>query len=228
MYKCILFDFDGTLVPSLSYWLDGFKHAFETLGHQIPDEAVIIERCFYRNDVDIRESFQLDCVRTFWSHVQSKIIDLYSKPDIFAGVRDVLEHCRANGIKLGVVTSAERAMVAPAMEALDITKYFGSIVTADDVMNYKPHAEPVLKALSELRAKASETLFVGDYVVDVQAGKAAGTSTAIFYTTAHNQFHKLEHLQAAEPDFFFSDYHQFLSQVTANSTSDRTKAGTKV
>ena len=52
------------------------------------------------------------------------------------------------------------------------------IIGADDVENPKPHPEPVFRALDHLGVSASEAMYVGDSVHDMEAGRAAGVRTA--------------------------------------------------
>ena len=218
MYEAVLFDFDGTLIPSMQFWLDAFKHALGEFGHHLP-ESSIIERCFYRDSSQIVAEFQLAAEPPFWPVVHKHLAVSYQSPVLFAGAKDVLEYCAKNKMPMGLVTSADRVFVQPALELLGIDKYFSVVITGDDVVNFKPHPEPVKKALDQLKLNPAQTLFVGDYVVDVLAGKGAGTQTAVFYTDDHSRFHKLELLQSAQPDFIFSDYSDFLARLIADGAS---------
>jgi pyrophosphatase PpaX len=117
-------------------------------------------------------------------------------------------------VKVGLVTSGERGVVEPALHKLGVHHHFQITVTANDITHFKPHPEPVLKALSALNSKPENTLFVGDHLVDIAAGKAAGTDTAIYFTEKHSRFHKIEELQSAEPTFIFSDYKDLLASLS--------------
>lgn len=214
MYRTILFDFDGTIVSSLELWLEGFRHAFSELGRDVPD-STIIERCFYRDGESLIAEFELECSKTFWGLVEARLTGL--TPVMFPGVREVLDHCSKQNIPLGLVTSSEQEFVRRAFKELQIGKYFDVMVTANDITNFKPHPEPVLQALKRLNAKPEETLFVGDHMVDVIAGKAAGTATAVFYTEEHSRFHDYDAVKGAGPDFIFSDYRELLVKLTALS-----------
>jgi len=52
-----------------------------------------------------------------------------------------------------------------------------AVVTIDDVTKAKPDPEPVLKAISELKADPAKTLMVGDSTMDIQSGVNAGVDT---------------------------------------------------
>lgn len=215
MYKTLLFDFDGTLSPTLAYWLGGYEYALKKLGVDA-DEGKIIQECFYKSEHQIAAAFALESCDTFWQLVAEGMAARYATPALFPGVKDVLDYCTRKKIPVGLVTSAERGLIDPALHSLGINHHFDVTVTADDITHFKPHPEPVLKALHALGATPAETLFVGDYLVDVAAGKAAGTDTAVFFTDDHSKFHKLEELQSAEPTFIFSDYVDLLAKLEAH------------
>lgn len=209
-YDCILFDFDGTLVPSLDFWLSGFKYAFAELGHNVTEED-IIAGCFYSDFDVVSKKFGIDCNKTFWQLAQHKLLSHYEDAELFEGARAVLEFCLDSRVPLGLVTSSERVVIDRAFHHLELDKFFNVVITADDTVNLKPNPEPVLKALQKLEQEPARTLFIGDYIVDVKAGKAAGTSTGIFYSDSHKKFHEEEHLRASNPDFMFHDYKDLLA-----------------
>lgn len=204
-FDCLLFDFDGTLVPSLDYWLSGFKHAFHILGFDLTEEE-IIAGCLYRGDKAVAEHFGIDSHQAFWQLVQHKIMTHYDEAELFSGVREVLDLCRANKIPLGLVTSSERPVIEKAFRHLKLDGYFDAVVTSSDVERCKPDPEPVVKALSILGQDPERVLFIGDYIVDVQAGRAAGVSCALYFADCHRRFHAEEHVIASAPDFMFNSY----------------------
>jgi len=111
------------------------------------------------------------------------------------GARHVLETLRARGIRVALLTRNSRSSVEILLERFCL--HFDCCVSREDAAP-KPSAEPVLKIAAELGLEASELLVVGDYVFDVEAGRAAGARTA---------FLKTEHCQAPLPeaDFVLSE-----------------------
>ena len=205
MYSTILFDFDGTLTSSLDAWLVAFQKTFTGLGKSVTNEA-IIERCFYRAFEDIVIEFGLPCAIEFKELLHLRLVETYEQVKLFIGVMEILQDCKNRKIKLAVVTSAPAKPVSVALRALDIESFFSTVVTADDITNFKPHPEPVLLALKHLGSDASDTLFVGDSVADLLAGRAAGTRTALFFPEVHKPFYDFQKLIDAKPDFIFNDY----------------------
>ncbi len=207
MYNTVLFDFDGTLTPSLELWLQAFQYALRQYERELPEET-IIQRFFYRDYHDVVKEFDLPSGPELERHVHDGLTLAFAEPRLFPGVRDVLDFCRGRNLTLGLVTSSPRKQVVAALARLGVDGYFEAVVTGDDITHYKPHPEPVLKALGMLGRPPEGTLFVGDYLADVLAGQAAGTRTALFLPNQHQRFYDFAALRALEPDFVFSAYEE--------------------
>ena len=205
MYKTLLFDFDGTLVPSLELWLQAFQYALAQYDRELPEQT-IIDRFYYREYVDICAEFDLPSGPDLREHVHDGLTIAFTKAELYDGVRAVLLTARAGGLRVGLVTTSPRMQVMVVLNRLGVSDLFDTIVTGDDVVNFKPHPEPVLLALANLGETADGTLFIGDYIFDVVAGRAAGARTALFLPTAHARFYNLDKLLATSPDFVFDSY----------------------
>jgi HAD superfamily hydrolase (TIGR01509 family) len=97
-----------------------------------------------------------------------------------AGAERVIRGLRAQGLKIGVLTRNGLPAVRRALarfrdlDAGDLDV----IVTRDDGIPPKPTPDGVLHAAAAMGVPPEETLVVGDYVLDMEAGRAAGALTA--------------------------------------------------
>jgi len=212
MYRTILFDFDGTLVPSLELWLQAFQYALAQYDRTLPDQT-IIDRFYYREYADICAEFDLPSGPELRDHVHDGLTISFQKAGLYEGVQQLIESCRASDMKVGLVTTSPRLQVMVVLTRLGIAGLFDTIVTGDDVTHCKPHPEPVLLALSNLSESHDATLFVGDYIFDVVAGRAAGTKTALFLPERHRRFYDFDRLRATGPDIVFASYHDLASHL---------------
>lgn len=89
--------------------------------------------------------------------------------------RDLVERLRSRGIKVGVVTRNCR----PASEiSLDMARISpDTLICREDTRRHKPHPEQLHAALDTLGARAERSIMVGDHLMDVQSGRAAGMKT---------------------------------------------------
>ena len=169
------------------------------------DEEVI-NKCFYRAFEDIVVEFNLPCAIRFGELIKQGLVVSIEKAELFEGVSESLSACVQHKIKLAVVTSAPRLVVEKALSILNIDSFFQTLVTADDVVNFKPHPEPVSLALKRLKSEPEETLMIGDSHVDIHAAKAAGVKIGLFHPEEHKQFYDFQKLKDSQPHFIFDHY----------------------
>ena len=99
---------------------------------------------------------------------------------LIPGTEDLFKEIAITGIKIGLVTSTPAQMMAVKMIPLSeagLEKQLRVIVTADDVRNKKPSAEPLIQCSQKLGVPLKKCVYVGDTRVDIRAGKAAGMKT---------------------------------------------------
>jgi HAD superfamily hydrolase (TIGR01509 family) len=76
--------------------------------------------------------------------------------------------------RLAVVTTRARPEAMGFIRQLKLEGYFPVVVTRQDVLRMKPHAEPVRKAAKLLGVDPQHCLMVGDTTMDILAGRRAG------------------------------------------------------
>jgi HAD superfamily hydrolase (TIGR01509 family) len=204
-YRAILFDFDGTLVPSLPLWLSAFHEALGHYGIVVSDDDVV-RRCFYRAWNDVAVDFGIYPVESFSLHVEMGLRRAFLEAELYPFARRLLVHCRNHGLLTALVTSSPRSVLTEAILRLDLGNLFDFVISGDDVQNHKPHPEPLLTALSALGHTASEAIMIGDSQADMLAGKAAGTATALFLPHDHTRYNYIDVLRTTDPDLVFSEH----------------------
>lgn len=101
---------------------------------------------------------------------------------LFDGIPQVLDVLDGLGIPWGIVTNKTEVLTWPIVEAIQLKDRIGCVVCGDTLAESKPHPAPVILACGIVDVEPADTLFVGDDVRDIQAGRAAGTQTAaVFY-----------------------------------------------
>lgn len=92
------------------------------------------------------------------------------------GAREVLDALSRRRVPSGLVTRNSRISVQRVLEKHQLA--FGVVVSRDDAPA-KPRPEPLWLICERLRVEPARTLMVGDFKLDVLAGKNAGTRTAL-------------------------------------------------
>jgi pyrophosphatase PpaX len=174
----VLLDLDGTVIDSVALIRESHRHAVRTvLGEEWDDERLVAN--VGRPLIEQMEAFSTEradeLLRVYreWNHANTAALLLP-----YEGVEEVLRQLRADGRRLGIVTSKSRATVELAWEVLpNLSELFDVQVTADDTERHKPHPAPVRAALAAVGADPRGACYVGDAPFDIQAGRAAGVVT---------------------------------------------------
>ena len=95
------------------------------------------------------------------------------------GVRALLQRLKRSGFSLGLATNDERKDTEAMMTWLGMEGFFEAMVCAGEVTQPKPHPETILTLCRQLSIPPQETLFVGDTVADMIAGKNAGLTLTL-------------------------------------------------
>lgn len=176
--KAVLFDLDGTLLDTRRLILESFRYAYRLhLEREVTTQEIM---AFWGQPLMVQ--FQqvapekAELLREAYQEFNLK--NHAALVTVFSGVPEVLEALQRRSLPLAIVTSKARRTVTHGLELFGLAKYFPVVITTDDVSNFKPHPEPVEKALARLGVPPGEALMIGDNDSDILAGKAAGTRTA--------------------------------------------------
>jgi len=200
--QSVLFDFDGTLAPSLPLWLEAYHLALGKFGVSMTD-ADVLRRCFFRDWDVIAEEFGVCSTDEIRVAVGEGLQTAFASAALFPQARSLIERCREHGLQTALVTSSPRHLIASVVTRLEVEHLFDFVICGDEVANYKPHPEPVLTTLRALQCEPTSAIMIGDSHADILAGKAAGTRTALFMPDDHHAFHDGERLLATQPDHVF-------------------------
>ncbi|HDZ57692.1 MAG TPA: HAD family hydrolase [Pseudomonas xinjiangensis] len=100
---------------------------------------------------------------------------VFTRP--FPGIEPLLDWLDSEGLPWGVVTNKLSRFSIPLLEAVGLSERCSSLVCPDQVTQSKPHPEPLFKACAQMDVDPRRSVFVGDHLRDIQAGKAAGMLT---------------------------------------------------
>ena len=208
----VLFDLDGTLVDTIELILSSVRHTFAER-RRGPSDADWIAGIGKPLRTQLAEyaddAADLDALVERYRQHQRAHHDAMTR--CYAGVHEVLAGIRADGHRIGVVTSKLAAPAERALRHVGLHELVEVLIGADDCERAKPHPEPVLRALARLGAPPEAALFVGDSPHDVAAGNAAGVVTAAVLWGACGR----EVLLSAGPDHVLSDIGEILTLVRA-------------
>ncbi|MFL5733155.1 MAG: HAD-IA family hydrolase [Chloroflexia bacterium] len=200
LLRAVLFDLDGTLINSIEHIIACWQHTVRTsLGREITREEILptlgraLLECF--EEIAPGRSQEMRAVyRDYQVQTHDTTVTLVK------GTRGALDRLKAAGMRLGVVTSKGITVATEGLDLFNLVPYFDTLVTYEDTTQHKPHPDPILVGCERLGVSPHQALYVGDAVVDIQAGKAAGTLTAGVTWGASSP----DTVAVAHPDFIFT------------------------
>jgi HAD superfamily hydrolase (TIGR01509 family) len=95
-----------------------------------------------------------------------------------AGAQRLLDRLQERGTRIGIVTRNTRDNALETLASAGLGEYFD----ADDIVS-REHAAPkpspagILQLLERWECRAAEAVMLGDFLYDLEAGRAAGTAT---------------------------------------------------
>ena len=199
--NAVLFDLDGTLIDSAPIYYQIIDIVFKRLGVP-PVSRQILQDAM--DDGDFDWNYVLPA--SMKSRKEELIVEARGiiediAPPMFRqqiklipGAAETCKKIAAQGMKIGLVTSTPTDYISVKlipMRKAGVENLLQVIITADDVVNKKPHAEPLIKGSQKLQVAVEQCVYVGDTRVDIRAGNAAGMRT-VGVLTGFDDFKALE------------------------------------
>ena len=96
---------------------------------------------------------------------------------LFEGVDYLLDQLDSANLPWGIVTNKSERFTHPLTELMGLRQRAVSTISGDTTPHSKPHPEPILHAARVANIDPSKSVYVGDDIRDIVAGKAAGMKT---------------------------------------------------
>ncbi|MCR4705410.1 MAG: HAD family phosphatase [Lachnospiraceae bacterium] len=205
--KALIFDLDGSLADSMWMWkqIDIEYLARFNLDNPSDLQSSIEGMSFTEVAVYFKDRFHIDRsiedIKADWIEMAwTKYRDVVTlKP----GARSLLDHCRENGIKLGIGTSNSRELVEMFLDQRGVRSYFDCIMTACDVEKGKPAPDIYLKVAEELDVDPKDCLVFEDLVLGIAAAKDAGMEVCAVEDD-YSVYQRDEKIRTA--DYYINDF----------------------
>lgn len=186
LIQAICFDIDGTLSDTDDLWMQNilpFVSSFKRIFPKMEPERLTRRLIMNLETPGNYLYYLLD--RLGWDAFAGRIYMwinrsvLHPKKKRFLMVPGAKQAVVTLGqhYPLAVVSSRDHAGTDNFLKAFEMHPHFRAIATSQTCYYTKPFPDPVLWAAAQLGVDPRHCLMVGDTVVDIKAGKAAGTQT---------------------------------------------------
>jgi len=187
-YRLIIFDLDGTLVDAYKAIEKSFNYTMKNLGYPRKN-SLIIRRAVGWGDENLLKPFlkREDLKRAIYIYRKNHTKSLPRYSRLLPGVKKVLSYLKDKGYKLAIASNRPTRFTKLLINHLNIERYLDFVLCADRLKNIKPHPGILIKIIKRLAVSRLNTLYVGDMVIDIQAGKNAKIDTIAVLTGSHSK-----------------------------------------
>ncbi len=177
--RLILWDLDGTLVNSRKDLVHATNVAVTTLGYE-PVHDDHFEKMvgngvrFLVNQAlphYVPEEEREKAIQIFLDYYRDHIAD---RTHFFSGIPEILESLPCIHV---VLSNKREDLCRELIRKLGAERFFQEIVGGDTFDRRKPDPTPVLKMVEKFNVDKNATAFIGDSIIDMEAGRRAGVLT---------------------------------------------------
>ena len=196
--KAFLFDMNGTMIDDMQFhaevWYDILNNDLnanltkeETKSHMYGKNEELFERVFEKGKFTQEEMDEI-------SMEKEKRYQASYKPHLklINGLDEFLAKASEHKIAMAIGTAAIPFNVNFMLDNIPVKKYFGVVVTANDVTTSKPHPEVFIKCADELNIAYKDCIVFEDSPKGVEAAFNAGMKAVAI--TSYHQVHEFSHL----------------------------------
>jgi 2-phosphoglycolate phosphatase len=181
-YKGIFFDLDGTLADTAPDLVAAANQLLITRNLAPKQYEVLRPRASTGARGLIKGAFGIDTEHPDFIPLRDEFFGNYERAllvnsVLFEGVEDLLKQLDEAKLPWGIVTNKSERFTIPLTELMGLSQRAVSTVSGDTTPHSKPHPEPILHAARVANVDPSRSIYVGDDIRDIVAGRAAGMKT---------------------------------------------------
>lgn len=212
--EAVLLDFDGTLVDSNEL----INQTHLTILEELFPGKYNMESVREFNGPSLQEVYgtlvpgQVDEYVEKYRALNSELHDDMIR--LFDGVKEELTRMKEANIQLAIVSTKRVDMIQRGLKILGLEEMFDVIIGAGCYTHFKPHPEPIYRALAELNVPHNRALMVGDNGHDIEAAKNAGIP-GVWVEWSQKTFAEM---QVYEPDHIVASMKELSELVLAKES----------
>lgn len=214
-FRTVLFDLDGTLTDSGAGITNCVKYAFDKMGLEAPDEAVLKQFL----GPPLMYSFTNFCGMS--EERAWKAFDFYrerycgmdccvTENSLFDGIYEVLEQLNGAGKRIALATTKPENTADRIVEYFGIKKFFTAVCGAANDGSRGVKSEVIRDALERCgEDDLSRAVMIGDRFYDIEGAKVVGiASIGVLYGGSSR-----EELEKAGADYLVSEPSEILNII---------------
>ncbi len=193
MLEAVIFDFDGIIVDTPTYYFKHMREYFRKINVHVTDEDIsgLVGLTFAKKLEHINKKYGVEIEREpFVSETSGAMMAEMEKSLLIDAHLDaLLKELSKAKIVMAIASNNSAENIDFFLQRLGIAGHFSEIIAYADVGNHKPAPDTYQKAVECLGAMPQNCVAIEDTVVGVESAKSAGLKCVAMpnkFTTAHN------------------------------------------
>lgn len=209
-----IFDIDGTILDSMTAWVDITNEFFVEHGISVSKTDVLSyqDMSFEESLVGIHRDFLPDMsVEDMFDEFRRRAEAAYSERiPAKDGVCDYITALHRNGVKLAVASSGFDTLIIPALKRLGIYDCFSAFAYSSEVGCSKSNPDIYLLAAKRLGVPPENCTVYEDILTGIRSAKSVGFKT-VAVADATNAADTKRLIQSS--DRYITGWHELLSNI---------------
>ncbi len=176
-YQCYIFDWDGTLMDSISYIVSSIQQAFTVANFPVPtDEEAksIIGLGLYEAIKQLMPTASDEqCEQIAETYKQQYKLGNKDKLELFNGVHHLLQCLQSQGKVITIATGKSRVGLDSLLKLTNSAHFFADTKTVDEALS-KPEPDMIYQILHTAKLEKHQAVMIGDSYFDMKMAENAG------------------------------------------------------
>ena len=213
-YSTYLFDFDGTLVDSMPFWMQKMLNVLEKSKVDYPDD--IIKIITPLGDLGTARYFKEKLGVDFSIEEMLSMMNEYALPkyrDVIKlkdGVLDFLTELKERQSSLNILTASPHSMLDPCLKRNGIYDLFDNVWSSDDFKMSKSDPLIYKKVAEKLDKPVDSIVFFDDNYNADKAAKVAGMAVCGVYDSSSEEY--IDEIKGIS-DYYIYNFSEFLKFI---------------
>ena len=189
--KTYLFDFDGTLVDSMSTFASVMLKILDDHGIKYGDDTIkIITPLGYQGTAEYFQKLGINMpTQKLITLMIEEMKDEYTyRITAKDGVTNTLNELKEKGASLNILTASPHDVLDPCLKRLKIFDLFDNVWSCDDFKTTKANPEIYKMAAEKLGRRIDEIIFVDDNINAIKTAKLAGANAYGIFDNSSKDF----------------------------------------
>lgn len=192
-YKCIIWDWNGTLLDDVSLNIDIVNTLLTERGREKIRSVEYYKSEFDFPVIDFYRKVGFDLENEDFTLIARRYAALfdegYPHAEIFPDVREILAHIKHSGREQVIISASEQGYLLRQVEYFELEQYFTDILGVGDVLG-SSKTELAKKWMQKTGIDPADVLFIGDTLHDLETAEAIGCD-CVFVARGHNSRERL-------------------------------------